>query len=90
VNRHINITVTGRVQGVGFRRAARDQARFLGIKGFVKNCNDGTVYLEAEGDDAALSNFVKWCRQGPPFAHVEEINVESGEWKGLPGFDTKF
>lgn len=88
--KHINITIFGRVQGVGFRRAARDQARYMGVKGFVKNNNNGSVYIEAEGDDATLSQFVRWCRQGPPFANVEELIVEDGEWKGYATFETRF
>jgi acylphosphatase len=88
--KHLNITILGRVQGVGFRHAARDQARYLGLKGYVKNKMDGSVYIEAEGDDAALSLFVKWCRQGPPFAMVEELDVHEAEFVGLLGFDAKF
>ena len=88
--KHLNITISGRVQGVGFRRSARDQARYLGIKGFVKNQHDGTVYIEAEADDAAMAQFVIWCRQGPPFAVVEEIHTEPGDLKHFPSFDTKF
>jgi acylphosphatase len=88
--KHINITITGRVQGVGFRHAARDQARYLGIKGFVKNNLDGTVYIEAEGDDLAISQFVRWCRQGPPFGRVEELEVVDGIFKCYSVFETKY
>ena len=58
--KHINIKIIGRVQGVGFRRAARDEARYLGIKGYIRNEPDGSVYLEAEGDELAISQFVIW------------------------------
>jgi acylphosphatase len=88
--KHINITIIGRVQGVGFRHAARDQARYLGIKGFVKNNPNGTVYIEAEGDDMALSQFVRWCRQGPPFSRVEELEVVDGLFKSYSVFETKY
>jgi acylphosphatase len=86
---HINITVIGLVQGVGFRNAARHQARYLGIRGYVKNLPDGTVWIEAEAEPHALAEFVKWCRQGPAFANVDELKVEKGDWKGFVGFDMR-
>ena len=47
---HINIHITGRVQGVNFRTYTKEKAEELGILGFVRNETDGSVYLEAEGD----------------------------------------
>lgn len=88
--KHINITVHGLVQGVGFRHAAKQQARFLGLSGFVKNQYNGAVYIEAEGDNSALSQFVQWCKHGPPYARVEKLDVEDGEIKGFSGFETRF
>ena len=88
--KHLKITITGRVQGVGFRHAARDQARYMGIKGYVKNLPDGSVFIEAEGEDEAMALFVRWCRQGPPFARVEDVITEPGTWVGLKSFETKF
>lgn len=90
MSKHLNITITGRVQGVGFRRAARDQARYLGIKGYAKNMSDGSVFIEAEGEDDAMALFVRWCRQGPPFGRVDEVVTETGLWKGFPTFETRF
>jgi acylphosphatase len=88
--KHINIIVTGLVQGVGFRNSARHQARYMGIKGFVKNRSDGSVYIEAEGDYTALAEFVKWCRKGPDFAQVEDIVVEDSEFVGFSSFETRY
>lgn len=88
--KHLNITIAGRVQGVGFRRAARDQARYMGIKGYVKNLPDGSVFIEAEGEDDAMASFVRWCRQGPPFGRVEEVSTETGSWQGFPTFETRY
>jgi len=85
--KHINITVIGRVQGVGFRNGAKHQARYLGIKGFVKNRMDGHVYIEAEGNDAELAEFVKWCRKGPAFALVDELEVMEGVLKHFSSFE---
>ncbi len=88
--KHLNITITGRVQGVGFRHAARDQAHYLGIKGYAKNMHDGSVFIEAEGDDQAIALFVKWCRQGPPYGRVEEVTTETGSWQSFSIFETRF
>ena len=77
MKKRIKIKVTGRVQGVSYRFEARTMARYLGINGFVKNMPDGSVYIEAEADEKALNDFVSWCRKGPDFARVEQI--ETGE-----------
>ncbi len=83
---HKNISVRGRVQGVGFRFSAREQARQLSIKGHVKNKADGTVYIEAEGEPEKVNQYVRWCKQGPPHAQVEDIEVEEGEMKNYSAF----
>ncbi len=74
--KRLKIKVFGRVQGVSYRFAARTMARYLGVKGFVKNMHDGSVYIEAEADDKALGDFVLWCRKGPDFARVERVETE--------------
>jgi acylphosphatase len=71
------IHITGRVQGVGFRWSAANEARNRDIKGFVKNLSDGSVYLEAEGTEIQLNIFVDWCKKGPAFGSVETVTVDS-------------
>ena len=88
--KHINITVIGTVQGVGFRSAARSQARYIGIRGYVRNLPNGSVYIEAEAETIALSEFVRWCRHGPPFASVKELVTEEGELKGFSTFEARY
>lgn len=70
------IHVTGRVQGVGFRWNAANEARSMGIQGIVKNLSDGSVYIEAEGSGEQLDNYLKWCRKGPMFGYVESVRFE--------------
>ena len=70
------ITITGRVQGVGFRFSAVNKAHQLGLKGFVKNKMDGTVYIEAEGEPQQLNEMVNWCWQGPSSARVDEVTKQ--------------
>jgi len=76
---HKNIRVTGRVQGVGFRYSARQVARELEIKGFVRNMPDGAVYIEAEGNLTQIGNFIGWCNEGPPRAVIRFVDVYDGE-----------
>ncbi len=73
--KRLKIDVFGRVQGVSYRFSARTMARYLGIKGYVKNRTDGSVYIEAEGEETRLGEFVRWCRKGPEFSRVEKIDT---------------
>lgn len=83
---HYAIRVTGLVQGVGFRASARFEAGRLGLRGFVRNEPDGSVYAEAEGEREPLDRFVAWCRRGPPHARVENVVKEELESQGFSGF----
>ena len=67
--------VTGRVQGVGFRWSAVREARRLGLRGWVRNADDGSVEVEAEGAPAALADFLAWLHQGPAGAVVSGVEV---------------
>ena len=76
---HINIRIAGRVHGVYYRVHTRDKALELGVKGFVRNENDGAVYVEAEGEPEKLAQLVAWCKQGPPRAEVRQVDVSPSE-----------
>jgi acylphosphatase len=69
------ILVSGRVQGVGFRRFARNAGERLGVKSNPINLRDGKVFVIAEGKPEALELFIKELRKGPMFAHVEDVDV---------------
>jgi acylphosphatase len=86
---HKNIRISGRVQGVGFRYAARNRASLAGIQGFVKNLSNGAVYIEAEGSREQVDEFIAWCRQGPPRARVEYVDITEGEVVGFGEFFIK-
>ncbi|HYF05805.1 MAG TPA: acylphosphatase [Patescibacteria group bacterium] len=83
--KHVNITITGKVQGVGFRYSILDEAVFLGLKGFVKNIDKG-VYAEAEGEEDQLKQLLKYCKAGPKGARVEAMTYEVGELKNFEDF----
>ena len=73
--RRIRAIVSGRVQGVSYRAATCTEARRLGIVGWVKNRDDGSVELEAEGADDLVTALVQWCHEGPPAARVARVDV---------------
>ena len=90
MRKHLNIKIYGQVQGVFFRVSAKEQAEKLGITGFARNEKDGTVYIEAEGDEKKLDQFLEWCRNGPEAAQVEKIEVTEGPLKNFSGFNRDF
>ncbi len=71
----VHIVVHGRVQGVWFRGSAQTFASERDLKGWAKNCPDGTVEIHVEGDPLKLDEFLKWCGQGPPSAEVTQMDV---------------
>ena len=65
-------------------KAVADQ---LGVKGFAKNEKDGSVYMEAEGDDFSLETFLEFCSKGSDKAVVEKVDIHEGEWKNYRNFE---
>lgn len=87
--KHLEITITGKVQNVGFRFYAQKTAHELDLTGFVKNRKDGSVYIEAEGEEENLKRFVDWCHKGPPWASVETVSVIEAPLVNFRGFLVK-
>lgn len=79
MKKHLNITVHGKVQKVGFRFAAIDKAIELELTGIVKNYEEDKVQIEVEGDVEKLQPFLKWCHIGPKGAVIEKVDYESLE-----------
>src|SRR5262245_49761628 len=84
------IFVTGKVQGVWYRKSAVDKGNELGLAGFAKNMKDGSVLIEAEGAKDTLDRFVNWCQQGPPLARVDDVRVDEASVSGYDGFVVKY
>ena len=70
MKKRIHLNIRGRVQGVGFRMYAMEEAERLGLTGWVRNQYDSSVEAVAEGTEVALKEFEQWCSQGPPAARV--------------------
>jgi len=87
--KHLSIKVSGKVQGVFFRASTKDIAGKIELTGFVQNEQDGSVYIEAEGEEEKLKQFVEWCHHGPARAIVERMHIEEGSLKGFTKFEVK-
>ena len=89
MTQHFKITVRGKVQGVYFRASTKQMADLLAISGFVQNLPDGSVYLEAEGEENLLVKFVQWCHHGPDRAEVEHVSVLGGDVLNFKFFEIR-
>ena len=75
------IRVYGRVQGVGYRYFALRQGELLGLKGYVRNCIDGSVELEVEGEKAIIEQFTQILKEGPRFSQVSKVDLTFNEYE---------
>ena len=71
----VHLYISGRVQGVYYRRNAMLEARRLGLTGWVRNLPDRRVEAVAEGEEDGVEEFVRWCRKGPPLAIVRGVEI---------------
>lgn len=76
------IKITGLVQGVFFREGVRAEAEWLGITGWARNEDDGSVMLVAEGQERQLQELVEWCRKGTIGARVDQVDIQWQEATG--------
>jgi acylphosphatase len=76
VTRRVRAIISGRVQGVSYRASTVDEARRLGLTGWVRNRLDGSVELEAEGPADGVAALLAWCTTGPPAARVDHVATE--------------
>jgi acylphosphatase len=84
--RRLRVVVRGRVQAVGFRAAAYERARSLGVSGWVRNTSAGAVEAELEGPAERVASLVDWFGRGPAGARVDDVRVERLEPVGEQGF----
>jgi acylphosphatase len=85
--RHVRIT--GGVQGVFFRAWTRDQARELGVSGWVRNASDGSVEAHLEGALDSVEQMIERMRSGPPSARVEDLKISEALVKDLGSFEVR-
>ena len=90
MRRAVDVTVTGRVQGVSFRAYAEREAARLGVTGWVRNEPDGSVAGHFEGEAGDVDALVAWCREGPRWATVEGVDVRPATDEGTRSFGTRY
>ena len=71
----MRLIVKGKVQGVFYRASAKEEAKALGLRGWVRNTPEGHVEAVATGEHQALSQFIDWCKKGPPSAQVTVVDI---------------
>ncbi len=76
MNDKLHIIIYGIVQGVGYRYSTYKKALQLGLTGWVRNRNDGSVEAMFEGPHEKLEEMLSWCWKGPSLAHVSDIQVK--------------
>jgi len=89
IKKHYSIIVRGKVQGVWFRKYTQQAAKSYHLHGFVENKPDGTVYVEAEGEEINLDLLIKWLEKGSPMSEVKDVKVSEGNLAGFTGFTSR-
>ena len=77
----LQLRITGRVQGVGYRYALRDEAQKLGVTGWVRNRHDGSVEALLHGEPSSVDAVVAWARHGPRGAVVADITSTPSDYQ---------
>lgn len=89
--KRIHGVVTGRVQGVYYRKSAEEKAQALNVTGWIRNLTDGGVEFEVQGEEARVDDFLRWARRGSNAARVDELEqYEMGTVEDEEAFVTSF
>ena len=80
MNIRVYVLVSGKVQGVFFRASTKKRADELHLTGWVRNLDDGRVEAVFEGEQEKVDNMVEWCRKGPNYADVKDVQVISEKY----------
>ena len=81
----VHIIISGKVQGVFFRKSAKETADRTGVSGKVRNRDNGDVEIWASGTEQQLEKFMQWCRKGPSGARVDDVQIQElhDEFRGF-------
>ena len=88
--KHYNIRILGDVQGVSFRYYGKQTADKLGLFGFIRNEPDGSVYIETEGRESRLKQYINWCKVGPPLARITGLKAQASKIFGFKNFEIRY
>lgn len=84
--KHLDISLSGKVQRIGLRYQITQAAESYGIHGYARNLRDGSVFIEAEGSDEDLEAFVSWLQSSPGLSQIKACEVKEGDLKGFKDF----
>lgn len=84
--KNYRIRVFGKVQGVFYRASTLKVASELGISGWVRNEDDGSVLISAEAEEDQLSKLIEWCKQGPDHAIVSKVDINERDLENYSSF----
>ncbi|MCA9836092.1 MAG: acylphosphatase [Trueperaceae bacterium] len=84
--KHINVLISGEVQGVGYRAFVKRHALDMGLTGYAENLSDGRVEVVAEGPESELEHLLIMLRKGPAHAVVSNLEISWGEVSHLADF----
>lgn len=85
----VHLLIKGKVQGVFYRKTAKETADAKGITGWVRNTGDGNVEITASGSEAALQAYINWCHKGSASAKVQEVKVTNIADQQFKSFEVK-
>lgn len=86
-----HVFISGRVQGVFFRSTTRNEAKSLGLDGWVKNLRDGRVEAVFEGEKDKIEEILDFCHRGPPAARVSDVEVKWEDYQSeFSGFEVRY
>jgi acylphosphatase len=71
--KRIRILIEGRLQAMNFRLNTQQQAKKLGLVGFVRNLSDGRIEIEAQGEESDIENLLAWCQENPHNSQIKSI-----------------
>lgn len=90
MKKQVYVKISGKVQGVFYRAEACEEARKLGLKGWIRNTEDGEVEAIAQGEEERLKHFITWCWDGPDQAHVKNVEIEwRDRFEDFPDFSIR-
>ena len=83
-----HISVYGEVQGSGFRSWAKEQVLKLKLTGWTRKASDGSIEIFVQGEESPVNEFISFCWDGPPFAHVDDVLVQDANYdESIIGFE---
>lgn len=82
----VRVYISGTVQGVMFRKFIEEQANLIGVRGFVRNTDDGRVEAVIEGINEKVDRMIEICRQGNKHAQIRDVQVQEIKYQGFEGF----